>query len=172
MIRNAIVSDAKAIHEMTLKLSVKSDSNSPTGFVDFPTRSIKEYEKLITSTKYFLVLEVQHQIIGFLAAYPSETLNDRYWYDDKIINHIDDDMPYLYAEQIGIIPEFRGNKLSEKLQEHLISTLNGHKSIWLAISHRPIKNLYSIKAVKRNGFKLIKEINEYGIVFGLYQYKK
>lgn len=76
-----------------------------------------------------------------------------YFYDSKLIGFISYSIIYDRCEInfIGVLEEYRNNKIGSKLIKNLIGRLNSCKNITLEVN---VNNYIAIKLYKKNGFEV------------------
>ena len=172
-IRTAQERDSKRIREITLSLIIPRETTEKTGLVKYNTPTEEEIKNRIKGNKFFYVAEEKGNIIGFLSSYTDIKLKKLNFKKDEIINHIlKKDSSFIFWDQLGIIKDYQnkgiGKNLSDKFTQDAIKSK--YKTLYAPISHKPYRNNFSIKLVKKLGWKLIEEIKVYnGLIFGIYK---
>lgn len=170
-IRNARIEDAKVIRGISLLSSISSDSRKPCGFVDFETPSEEEYKIRIKDNDFFYIAEISGEVIGFMANYSSQMLDDRLFPHDKIIQRVlREERPFVYGEQLAVTSKHRRNGIGRLLFEHCLNNItNSYQIFYGAIAHNPFRNKPSISLCEQMGLNFFEELADGTLTFGLYK---
>jgi hypothetical protein len=170
-IRNASSEDAGIVRELSLSACISSSSRRSCGFVDFETPSEEEYQVRIRSNSHFYVAELSGTVIGFMANYSSQVLENRLFPHDKIMKHfLEKEKPFVYGEQLTVTSKHRENGVGRLLFEHCLNDIIGSYPVFFgAIAHNPFRNEPSISLCEQMGLGFFEELEDGVLTFGLYK---
>jgi predicted GNAT superfamily acetyltransferase len=126
-----------------------------------------EFATLCAASSFFLVLEIDHQVAGYLfaldgnATYDGEEFN---WFCENI------DGDFVYIDQVAIAPGHRKSGLAELLYDHLeTSSLKKEASALVCEVNLVPENIPSRKFHFKTGFTEIFCMKTRGVVVSLFR---
>ena len=170
-IRDASPEDAGIVREISLSASVSSDSQKSCGFVDFETPSEEEYQIRIKDNGLFYIAEISGEVVGFMANYSNQTLDDQLFPHDKIMQRfLREGRSFVYGEQLAVVPRHRENGIGRLMFEHCLDNISAsYPMFYGAIAHHPFRNEPSISLCEQKGLEFFEELRDGILTFGLYQ---
>ncbi|GEM_PF-3122656 len=172
LIRNATENDAQRIIEISRSLTISRDSTEASGFVEYTTPDEVEMKERILESSYFYVAEDDSRnVVGFFSNYQDNKL--AFLRDDEITAHISrKPMPFVYCDQMGIDRAYQRRGATNNFWARLFTDIasSDYRTLWTAVSHRPIRNNRVAQGIVRFGFVLEEELEVYnGLTFGIYR---
>ncbi len=178
LVRRAVGDDADTLEQLARtqqisddKLENSLDELSRNGFITWGQTS-DSYRTRADLSDYFLVAQVDQEIIGWVMAYPLEILRDLQSgmsYEDKIVEYFLDQYPLetVFIDQICTIDGMRRCGVATALDEHL-RNIGANKSFVTDIIHGPIRNEASNLFFKKIGFIEVAEVPQDQWFLGIY----
>ncbi len=168
--------DALQISKLANDLKLNNINGANTGFLIYPLDE-NGYKTRINSS-FFYITKDNSKINGFLMAYDSNTLNN--YLQNKLLSHEDGIMDflitqtenYVFGDQIGIDPKAKRNNIGTLMMTELTKDMKfkNISTMYVAILHKPVKNLTSIAFCSKKGFKEICEVtNKDNTTWGIYK---
>jgi N-acetylglutamate synthase-like GNAT family acetyltransferase len=178
MIRKARIKDSESIHNIAEKLHIDKISDTSKGFLVYVLPE-KEYVRRIKSSDHFYVSENNNKIDGFLMCYDNNTLKDMQnkgilAHEDGIMNFVKKmHTPYIFGDQIAVDPDTQEKGIGGKLWGNLLADMKKKDitTMYVAILHKPIKNIHSINYHKKFGITKVSEVkNKDNKIWGIYKF--
>jgi len=176
-VRKATVNDAGEVSALAQRIQVDKTDRTK-GFLVYAL-SPQAYEERILLSNLFYVYEENNHIDGFLMCYTDKELDElirrgKLNHEYGIIRNISHrDRPFIFGDQIGILPEFNRMGIGRKLMNALFLDMKNKRitKMYVAILHHPYMNSPSYHFFTHFNFKKIEEVmNKDGLVWGIYEH--
>ncbi len=176
IVRHVRLNDLGEILQLANSIKLKNNSPKEGGFLVYVLDE-GGYKERIHLSSYFYVAESKNKIIGFLMCYDNKTLTDLknknlLDYEDKTVNLIlSQNRPFLFGDQIGVISSHRSQGIGKSMIKQLFEDMKKQniKRIYVAVLHKPFKNIASLGFCKKLGFNFLQEVeNKDNLVWGIY----
>ncbi|NCN99199.1 hypothetical protein COU62_01110 [Candidatus Pacearchaeota archaeon CG10_big_fil_rev_8_21_14_0_10_35_219] len=165
MIRHSTSRDAEQVSGIIERLTIDRWSRTKNGFVEYPPPSLEELRSQLESP-YSLVHELDGEVRGFLTALDREMLNPK----DSIIARVKRNPgPLIYADRLGIKPEYQRRGIGLRLNKHLIDNVN--TTVYGATITFPFKNTEIQRILDFLYFEKVDSVHiNNGLIFGIYKF--
>jgi hypothetical protein len=177
-IRKARTFDVNRIKSLADALAVgPNDSNKISGFYNYSLNGQQYLNRIFSYFSY--VAESKEELEGFCMAYDTDFLQDLIKREDKLKDDsiskylVELNTPLVYIDQLAVREPGTtiGSLAAYYLRENLTDDAkkSGIPSILCAVSHKPWKNILSIRFCKKSNFEFQQEINSNGTTLGIYK---
>lgn len=174
-IRRASFADIDTIMDIADSVAVDRNSQMASGFVEYHLGK-EDYKRRMDGDLVFLTYE--KQALGFLLAYSSDFLrqltqiDERVASDEIVARVLELPKPFVYVDQIAVLPWFRRKGIATRLIESLEDEMRKRyiETLYSAISHTPWRNEGSVTLATKLGHRCREDVATHsGLTFGIYE---
>ena len=178
IIRKATSYDPYILEGIARSVSVDRNTEKASGLIELNLNR-DSYEKRTHGNNFAFIAENgKRRSVGFMIGYHSDFLNrltemDEHAASDDIMRLLYDfPKPFLYCEQLAVLPDFSGRGIATALYDRTLKEMEKRslKVLYAAVAHTPWKNKDSIDFIKKRDHVLVDEVTTMtGLVFGIYE---